>query len=197
MSSDLSLIKTVGQIAGIGGLSIGALILIFRDIIRRSIFPTLTNQHAFRLLTLILILTWSISITGIVAWAYVERLKTVAQGAGKRSSVKVIAGLVKDGKGAPVAGVAITAVGTFVHDLSSTGGEFNLVVPPDSPDVLTLRALKTDFIPWEQKVHPPVLDLMIVLTAPHQGPKQSITRPGHTAQPDPMIVDQSVRRNAK
>ena len=197
-SSDLGLIKTVGQIAGIGGLSIGSLILIFREIIRRSFFPTLTKQHGYRLLTLIVVLTWSISITGIVAWAYVERLKTVFPVSGERSNKKIIGGVAKDSGGLPLAGVAIIAVGAFIHDLSSTSGEFNLTIPPDLPDVLTVRATKAGFTPWEEKVRPPARDLIVVLNAiPDQGQKRSGVRQGHVAQPDPIIVDQDVRRNPK
>jgi len=40
---EIDLLKTVGQIAGIGGLSIGLVFLIFREIIRKTIFRSLTS----------------------------------------------------------------------------------------------------------------------------------------------------------
>jgi len=70
----VELLKTVGQVAGIGGLAIGALVLIFRDIIRKNIFPKLPAQSAYHLLRLIIIAAWSISAMGIAAYAYVKTL---------------------------------------------------------------------------------------------------------------------------
>ena len=62
---ELNLLKTVGQIAGIGGLAIGMLVLIFRDVIRKKIFPKLSREQAYSLLRLILILAWSVALVGI------------------------------------------------------------------------------------------------------------------------------------
>lgn len=63
-------LKMFGQVAGLAGLSLGVLLILFRDIIRKKIFPDLTKEHAYRLLRLIVILVWSIAVLGIGAWAY-------------------------------------------------------------------------------------------------------------------------------
>jgi hypothetical protein len=60
---------TVGQVAGIGGVSL----LIFRDVIRKNIFPTLGQAQAYRLIRLIVSLTFAIAACGIAAWVYVQR----------------------------------------------------------------------------------------------------------------------------
>jgi hypothetical protein len=73
---DLQLLKTVGQVAGIGGLAIGATLLIFRDIIRKNIFPKLASKQAFILLRLIVIASWTIGLFGIGAWSYVQVSKS-------------------------------------------------------------------------------------------------------------------------
>jgi hypothetical protein len=52
---DLELIKTVGQIAGIGGIALGVLLILFREIIRKKIFPQLTKEQAYSLLKLIIV----------------------------------------------------------------------------------------------------------------------------------------------
>ena len=67
---ELGILKTVGQIAGIGGISLGVFLLLFRDIIRKKIFPQLTKQQGFQLLILISILVWSIALAGIGAWVW-------------------------------------------------------------------------------------------------------------------------------
>jgi hypothetical protein len=66
----MEILKIAGQIAGIGGLGIGIAIIVFRDIIRKNIFPSLTKAHAFKLLTLIAIMVFVIALAGIAAWVY-------------------------------------------------------------------------------------------------------------------------------
>lgn len=72
MGADL--LKTMGQIAGIGGLALGAFLLLFRDVIRKRVFPQLTKRDAYRLLRLVAILVFSISALGVLAgiWAGTE-----------------------------------------------------------------------------------------------------------------------------
>lgn len=65
-----SILKIVGQIAGIGGLALGVLLLIFLDIIRKNIFPTLTMDQAFKLIRLIVIFAFLIAVLGLLAWIY-------------------------------------------------------------------------------------------------------------------------------
>jgi hypothetical protein len=47
---DTKLIKTVGQVAGIGGIALGVFLLLFCDLIRKQIFPMLVKREAYRLL---------------------------------------------------------------------------------------------------------------------------------------------------
>jgi hypothetical protein len=69
---DAKLLEIVGQIAGIGGLALGMLLLVFRDIIRKNIFPKLPPPQAYRLLRLITGAVWSVAVIGIIAWVYVS-----------------------------------------------------------------------------------------------------------------------------
>src|SRR5919112_433245 len=69
---EAEVLKTVGQVAGIGGLALGVFLLLFRDIIRKNIFPKLPSAEAYRLLRLITGAVWSVAIVGIAAWVYVE-----------------------------------------------------------------------------------------------------------------------------
>jgi hypothetical protein len=66
-------LKIVGQIAGIGGLALGVFLLLFREIIRKNIFPSLPADQAYRLLRLITLAVWSIAVVGIVAWVYTSQ----------------------------------------------------------------------------------------------------------------------------
>src|SRR3954465_273933 len=67
---DADIIKTVSQTAGIGGVALGIYLLLFRDIIRKQIFPELSKQHAFRLPRLIALLVWSVAVLGMGSWVW-------------------------------------------------------------------------------------------------------------------------------
>jgi hypothetical protein len=69
---EASLLKTVGQIAGIGGIALGVFLLLFRDIIRKEIFPQLTKERAFHLIRLVAVLVFLIALAGVGAWVWVE-----------------------------------------------------------------------------------------------------------------------------
>ena len=67
---DTNFFETIGKIAGIGGIALGVFLLLFREVIRKNIFPNLTKLQAYKLFRLIVILVWTIALTGIVAWTY-------------------------------------------------------------------------------------------------------------------------------
>ncbi|NKK67648.1 hypothetical protein GFL88_29935 [Rhizobium leguminosarum bv. viciae] len=66
--------KILGQVGGIGGIALGVFLLLFRDILRKKIFPTLTKQDGYRLMRLITLSVWSVALVGIAAWFGTEML---------------------------------------------------------------------------------------------------------------------------
>lgn len=74
---DATLLKTIGQVAGLGGIALGVLMLVFRDVIRRQIFPQLAKAQAYRLIRLIIVLTFAIAFSGLTAWVYVSKTKPI------------------------------------------------------------------------------------------------------------------------
>ena len=68
MNTDL--FKIMAEAAGIGGMALGVLMVLFRNIIHKSIFPRLKEEHAYQLLQLITFLIFAISIAGISAWVW-------------------------------------------------------------------------------------------------------------------------------
>lgn len=70
----MDILKTMGAVAGIGGLALGVYLLLNKDFLRRFFesFPGVTRTHAFQLLRLFLILTWSIAVIGIIAFVVLE-----------------------------------------------------------------------------------------------------------------------------
>jgi hypothetical protein len=64
------ILRTLGSIAGIGGIALGVMLLVFRDIIRKKVFAQLTRAQSYDLLRLVTVLTWSVAVLGIAAWAW-------------------------------------------------------------------------------------------------------------------------------
>ena len=86
---DASVLKIVGQVAGIGGIALGVLLLVFRDVISKNIFPRLPSKDAYRLLRLIVGAVWSIAIVGVAAWVYTAGVASspIASTTGDKSPV--------------------------------------------------------------------------------------------------------------
>lgn len=70
---DTELLKIVAQAAGIGGIALGVLLLIFREVIRKNLFPNLSREQGYRLIRLVVSLTFAIAVLGIGAWVWVQK----------------------------------------------------------------------------------------------------------------------------
>ena len=99
---DSQLVSTLAQIAGIGGAALGVFLLVFRDVIRKNVFPQLTKRQGFQLLILALVLTWSVAIAGILAWVFGPQPQDVAASEGVQIHA-TLWGVELDDKGAALA----------------------------------------------------------------------------------------------
>lgn len=72
--AELDILKIFGQIAAPAGVAIGAFLYIGRDILAKNIFPTVTKDHAYRIIIAIALMAWSIALAGIGSWTYVEAI---------------------------------------------------------------------------------------------------------------------------
>lgn len=68
---ETELLQALAKIAGIGGLALGVFVLIFQEVIRKNIFPMLSDDHAYGLIRQLLFLTFAVAVFGIGAWTYV------------------------------------------------------------------------------------------------------------------------------
>jgi hypothetical protein len=69
---DYNFLKTLGAIAGIGGIALGVVVLIFKEVIRKEIFPKLTKTQSYKLLNNIVILTFVTGVLGVAAYLVVN-----------------------------------------------------------------------------------------------------------------------------
>ena len=67
---NLDLLEKLGKIAGIAGIAVGALVLIFGGIIQKNIFPGMTKEQGFRVIRMMIISASVLALMGIVAWVY-------------------------------------------------------------------------------------------------------------------------------
>lgn len=74
-----NILEMLGRVAGVGGISLGVFLVIYRDFLRRKIFSNLTKDQSYRILRLLLWLTWSVAIAGIVAWMVGSQAQTNAK----------------------------------------------------------------------------------------------------------------------
>jgi len=72
-------IISMGKIAGIGGLALGVLLILFRNLIRMKVFKELSQEQSYKLLRLIVISVWSIAVAGIVIWCVIPPPKPIQE----------------------------------------------------------------------------------------------------------------------
>ena len=65
---DAALLEVVGKAAGIGGVSLGVFLLLFRNLIRKLVFPQLTREQAFHIIKMMMWFIFLIAFLGIVSW---------------------------------------------------------------------------------------------------------------------------------
>ena len=76
--------KIVGEIAGIGGIALAAIVYIFREVIRaQKVFSQVTRRHTYELFNKIITYTFIIGILGIAAYIIISLYNG---NAGSRSS---------------------------------------------------------------------------------------------------------------
>jgi hypothetical protein len=163
---DVGILKTLGSVAGIGGAAIGMILLVYREIIRKNIFPQLSQTDAYRLLRHVAFLSWSIAVLGIAAWTWSQSLTHPGiSGTGGASQTKaklVVAGTVVDQ--ATNEAVAHVTIALDVAGLSATSeddGNFQLVLPDEHQGRVRITATKAGYSRIEQSVAPPVHDLIL------------------------------------
>jgi hypothetical protein len=64
----MDFIKEWGLIAGVAGLGLGVFLVLFREVIRKKIFPTLTKRQGFQTLLTFMLLVWSIALVSLILY---------------------------------------------------------------------------------------------------------------------------------
>jgi len=104
---EFDLLEKLGKIAGIAGITVGALVLIFGGIIQKNIFPKMDQKQGFRLIRTMIVAASIMAILGLAAWIYVETQKNAIEKQNEMV-VKNITGTVLDHENNPLSNVQIT-----------------------------------------------------------------------------------------
>lgn len=183
-------LTTVAQAAGIGGIALAVLLTVFREVIQKNIFPQLDSASGYRLLRLLLILTWSIALIGVAAWLWSKRAE---QPQPTRSGHYRTVGLITDQQENAIADASIALIGNGSSVRSDNTGAFTLIIPAEQETTeAILRITKTGFRPKTQKVTLPTTNLLIQLdkdphAEPEPNPATAPPQPVTTRPPQPAI----------
>lgn len=166
---DAGIFKTLGETAGLAGFAIGLILLLYREIVRKNVFPTLSKRDAYRLLRAIAVLSWSVAILGIVSWVWsssIERRRLdasqVANSATQPEGEPVVAGTIVDQVTNLAIGEATVAIdGESSTSTSDDTGNFRLVLPAKHGGRVRLLVTKDGYQKVDQSVTPPTHDLIL------------------------------------
>lgn len=86
---DAQVLKVVGAVAGIGGIALALFFWLFRDIIRKNIFPRLTKDQAYKTIRLLMVLATIVALAGIASWAFAGPREGGTTGASKQRVLTV------------------------------------------------------------------------------------------------------------
>lgn len=149
---DLNALAGLGKIAGIAGIAIGALVLIFSSVIRKNIFPGLTKDQGYKVIRMIVMFAGAVAFVGIGAWVYLDVVKNARERDGRLVS-RYIVGKVVDGNGGPVvsANIEVSQDNSFL-DKSDGNGRFALEVKGTGQKYLDVVVKHKSYVTNREKV---------------------------------------------
>lgn len=158
--SEYDLFKTAGAVAGIGGIALAAVVYIFREVIRKEIFPQLTKEQAYKLLNRIIVLIFIIGVLGIAAYLVVNWQKgnrgnandSPSQSAAPTPGKADLSGSVFEGTDTtkPIQGAKVTIddIPGMTAVETSSDGVFNLKsLPKKYGESVKIRVIAQGYLP--------------------------------------------------
>lgn len=135
---DAQLLKTLGQIAGIGGIAIGAFLIIGRNVLAKNIFPRLQKRDATKVILSIAFMAWTIALAGIGAYVSVHEVSKADQNPPGTVDIDIGVPAQSHSQPGPVVRNGLSRPMEVRYSVSREGG-----VPHISPISPYLDAIKT------------------------------------------------------
>jgi hypothetical protein len=163
---DAETLKVVAQVAGIGGIALAVLLMVFREVIQKNIFTSLSQEEGYRLLRLIIVSTWSVAIIGIGAWLYAKNQPTpTADQTAAVAKEFALSGLITDADNNGLGDVDVFMVGAEDHVRTNNSGAFTLKIKAAENSVVNVRMAKSGYKARTENVKLPSTGLIVALTA--------------------------------
>lgn len=181
---DPKIFEVLGKYAGLAGLSIGVVLVLFFTLLKLDIFPKLKNAQANDLLKHLIYLTFVVGIVGIVAWLSINH-----KGVTEHS---ITGKVVKIGATTPVGDAEITVEGRTETTRTDSVGYFELRFGEPFPvGRVHLFISKQGFDPYSRFLSPnQYLQAEIAPIAPAAAnPPQGVTPP----QPQLIATEEAYR----
>lgn len=141
---DTSLFETLGKYAGLAGISVGVVLVIFRQLLKLQIFSKLVSDQTYKLLQQLMYLTFAIGVIGIGAWAFVATRQNAGQG---------VTGHVIDGKTRqPILDAEVTLSGRSESARTDGAGNFSLSFVTVPSASIHLFISKTGYTMFDRNV---------------------------------------------
>jgi hypothetical protein len=159
----VQLFRTLGEIAGLAGLAVGLILVLYREIINK-VAPTLAPKDGYRLLRAIAYLSFGIAVLGILCWTWSLTIshRTGASDTGAPEESLVVAGTVVDqATDVGIGQATITIDGKSDSAVSEDSGNFRLVFTEQKGTPVRLSVTKEGYFKVDQSVTPPTHDLII------------------------------------
>ena len=121
---DIKLFEQLGKIAGLAGVSVGLVLLIFREVLKKVNLPQLNTVQATRIIRDILYLTVLVAILGIAAWVYSNR---------KIDSLTITGHVMETDSKKPLSGAEVIVGGRNDATQTDGDGNFKLSFLKDDP----------------------------------------------------------------
>src|ERR1041385_2667393 len=154
---DYQFFKVAGAIAGIGGLALAAVVYIFREVIRKEIFPQLTKEQAYTLLNRIVVLVFVIGVLGLGAYLVVNWQNRMNQNDNRGPTAATptpanaeLSGTLIDQDDKPIQGASVTIdviPGMLPVETSSDGVFHVKEIPKRYGEGVRIRVVKEGYYP--------------------------------------------------
>lgn len=186
---DFDILEQLGKIAGIAGITVGAVVIIFSGIIQKKIFPGLTKEQGYRIIKMIILFAGLLAVIGIGAWIYTDFQKNKIDKT-NQLKVKYVVGFVKDVNEDPVTSVNIEVAqypeiidytdqdGKFVVKVNGTGKKYIDLVLKHKSYKLVRKKVKIDFDNETDEIE--LKGFTLITAFP---PDQQDATQGNTSQP--------------
>lgn len=147
---DTDLLGSLGKIAGIAGISIGALVLIFRSIIHENFLSKMSQEHSYKITNRIVSFAGLLAVAGLVSWMYLK-----VSGRDTEKSRLSLKGFVHDLSGNSIQNLKVNIKSGTIYmadGLTDSEGSFNIPVHGNGIVNVLIEITGAGYFPYTKNI---------------------------------------------